>query len=212
MQSNEQDPCAAGQHAQALKLISAIAHGDAKVEDIAAQLRKEGLDVLDVVLALVARASAAPRERVRAQRPIDLRHFSKPTPPDLVARTMHRVPKVPFVLNGTLYDPQDIRRFDGREIHLVATAIGEPILAVDDREVMARWWQLTYLSSLSSAAQNYQYGGYRFGVGPQDIGGFQEIGGPTITLPDRPGYGSDGGEWAPSETNFYDDMDYQEVR
>jgi hypothetical protein len=150
MQSNHQNSRAAERHTQTLELISAIAHGDAKVEDVAAQLRKEGFDALDVVLALVSRVSQAPRDRVRARRGIDFQHLSKPTPPELVRQTVHRVPKLPFVLNGTIYDPQDIRRFDGRELHFVAAAPGEPILAVDDREVMAKWWQLTYLSSKTS--------------------------------------------------------------
>jgi hypothetical protein len=158
MQSHDQNPRAAERHTQTLELISALARGDAKVEDVAAQLRKEGFDALDVVLALMSRLSEAKRDRVRARR-IDFQQFSKPTPPERVARTVHRVPELPFVLNGTNYDPKDIRRFDGRELHFIATAPGEPIVAIDDREIMAKWWQLTYLSSLSSKSTG---GGPRF--------------------------------------------------
>jgi hypothetical protein len=178
MQSNDQNP----RHTPTLELISAIARGDAKAEDVAAQLRKEGFDALDVVLAIVSRASEAPRDRVRARRPIDFQQLSKPTPPELVAQPVHRVPKLPFILNGTIYDPQDIRRFDGRELHFIAAAPGESILAVDDREVMAKWWQLTYLSSKTSgltspsrsAVSNEHIGPRR----SQDYAGWIPPGGP----------------------------------
>jgi hypothetical protein len=208
MQSNEQDTSAAEQHNQVLKLISAVAYGDATVEDIVAQFKKEGVDILDLVIALVDRASSASKERFHAQKPINLQHFSKLTSPDLIAQTVHRVPKIPFVLNGTLYDPQDIRRFDGHELHLVASAGGEPILAMDDRAVIARWWELTYLSSyaksLSSALQDYQYGGYQSKVEPQNTGG-----GPVIIVSPPPVTQGSSGNKVVQETIFYEHKDFQ---
>jgi hypothetical protein len=130
---------------RALELIGAVAHRDAYPEDIVAQLRNEGFDALDVVVAALAgQARKQPAARRRAQRPIDVRSFWTPTPPELAAQIVHKVPKVPFVLNGTLYDPEDVRRFDGRELHFLVK--GDELVAFEDRDVMARAWELMFVA------------------------------------------------------------------
>jgi len=197
---------------QAMKLILAVARGDATAQDVAAQLRTQEVDALEVVLALLARASAAPRERIRARRHINIQRFLQPTPPDLVAKTAHQVPHRPFLMNGTLYDPLDIHRFDGRELHLIATAADEPILAVDDRETFGRWLASTYVSyaALSPSSpvidDRYRYGGYQFGPGPRDA--------PVVVVtPPPPTQGTGGGlPWPQGEekvTSFYEDIQFQ---
>jgi hypothetical protein len=206
MQSNDQ---ATARDVQAVDLISAVARGDANVGDIAAQLRKQGFDALDVVLAIVARASAAPRERLRAQRFIDIQQFSKRRPSDAVAKTVHRVPYLPFLLNGTLYDPKDINRFDGRELHMIAASPGEPLLVIDDPETMARWWQFSFLSSRSAAGlyaalEKYQYGGSQSSVEPQFVP-FPPMPEPELEKP-KPTQGSSGGSRSPG-TYFYEHME-----
>jgi len=56
-------------------------------------------------------------------------------------------------LNGTLYDPEDIQRFNGQELHFVPAANRDHILVVDDRDVMVKWWQLSQLSGIAEAAK-----------------------------------------------------------
>jgi hypothetical protein len=50
------------------------------------------------------------------------------------------------MIRGTLFDPQDIKRFDGVELHFMTA--GDHLIAIDDRALMARWWETSYLSSL----------------------------------------------------------------
>ena len=70
---------------------------------------------------------------------------------------------MPFVLNGTLYDPKDINRFDGQELHFAVAVSRDHMLAIDDLDVIGRWWQYIYLSSLTtrSPLEDYQYGATR---------------------------------------------------
>lgn len=134
-----------GHLSRALELIGAVANRDANPEDIVSQMRNEGVDALDVVVAALAgQARQQPADRRSAQRPIDVRGFSRQTPPELAASIVHKVPKVPFVLNGTLYDPEDVRRFDGRELHFVN--VHDELVAFDDRDVIARAWELMYVA------------------------------------------------------------------
>jgi len=149
---NNRDPSAPDTHqartdrlSRALELIGAVAHRDAYPEDIVAQLRNEGFDALDVVVAALAgHARQQPAARRAAERRIDVRSFSRPTPRELAARIVHQVPKVPFVLNGTLYDPKDVRRFDGQELHLLSVR-GE-LVAFANRDVMTKVWELLYIT------------------------------------------------------------------
>jgi hypothetical protein len=105
MSSNSENTQSKQAYSKLLEIIYAIARGDAQTEGIAAQLRAEGYDYLDLIVALLDQASAGERNR-RAQKPIDIRSFSKPTPPQVVQAIVQRVPYLPFLLNGTLYDPQ----------------------------------------------------------------------------------------------------------
>ena len=149
---------------KALEIISATVLGRKRAEDAVAELRHEGLDALDVLVGVLAEASKKSTSSVRAQAAIQLQRFSERSAPDAAARTVHRVPHVPVLVNGTLYDPPDIRRFDGVELHFVPA--DDHLLAIDDRSVIANLWQTSYLSS---ALESYQYGGYDTGVGPQIV-------------------------------------------
>jgi hypothetical protein len=99
------------------------------------------------------------RQKADAIRQVDLQRRQK-TPQDVVARIVQRVPRIPVVLNGVTYDPEDITRFNGRELHFIAAPAGDHVLAVDDRDLMQNWWRLTYLEqyrrsgpSLAAGAQ-----------------------------------------------------------
>ena len=50
---------------------------------------------------------------------IDVDAFSKRSPDPAAASIKHKVPQVPFVMNGVVHDPKDISRFDGRELFFV---------------------------------------------------------------------------------------------
>ncbi|SCL22955.1 Beta/Gamma crystallin [Micromonospora rhizosphaerae] len=129
-------------------LISAVASGDVSREDVVADLKKQKVDALDVLIEVFARQARASSSRKRGER-IDVQTFSA-RPSTAPPKPVHRVPRLPVLLRGTLYDPQDITRFDGTELHFVATG-RDHILAIDDRAVMENWWQTSYLSSMASS-------------------------------------------------------------
>jgi hypothetical protein len=155
---------------KALALLAAIVEGDATIEDSAAELRGDGIDSIEAVLAhlrqdLRQRAD----EQADAVRPLDLRHMRKQTPPELVASIVHHVPAVPFILNGMRYEPEEITRFNGRELHFVPAPTNDHLLVIDDRELMARWWELTYL-------EQYRHGGSQSGLDQQSLSGASTAG------------------------------------
>jgi hypothetical protein len=128
-----------------LDLINAVANGDAQREDVVKALKDQGIDALDLLVEVLAKAGQKPSSKAEPVNLLDPRRAaSRPQ-----VEPAHRVPQRPFVLNGTLYDPADIKRFDGQELHLIARAGGDPLLAIDDRDLMERWWQLSYISSMT---------------------------------------------------------------
>lgn len=158
-----------------LALLSAIAAGDAAVEDIAAELRRDGIDSLDAALAVLRDGIKAHEgEQANLARPINIQRFQNSTPMD-PSRIVQRVPEVPFLLNGTLYDPEDITRFNGHELHFVAEPTSDHMLVIDDRQVMANWWQQLYLESYRSTASQQgksssRHPGGRIGPGARVLG------------------------------------------
>lgn len=137
------------------ELIAAVAKGDAgsadltHTEEVVAGLREKGIDSLDLLVAVLMRAARQSTDTSRAAQPIDIRTFAQPTPKEIAERIRHKPPLVPFVLNGTLYDPQDINRFDGRELHFVAGSSRDELVAFDDRNVIARFWEQTYVAAMA---------------------------------------------------------------
>jgi hypothetical protein len=141
---------------RAVDLLSAILVGDAAVGDIAAELRRQGIDSVPAVLEMVRKMA---RQRTAAQaaavRPINLAGMRKKTPPQRVSKVKQRVPEVPFLLNGTLHDPKDIVRYNGRELHFIPTADGEQLLVVEDRELIRTWRQYLFLSNQAKLPEKY---------------------------------------------------------
>jgi hypothetical protein len=130
-------------------IISAIAQKDASVEDIARHLRDQGISTIeDIVGSLRSAASAA--EAAVLPSVIDSATFFSPERLAAPGNIVQVVPSVPILIDGTLYDPQDISRFDGQELHFIATPGGDHLLAISDRAVMSKWWEGTFLSSLAS--------------------------------------------------------------
>jgi hypothetical protein len=109
-------------------LLAAILVGDAAVDDLAAELRRQGIDSVSAVLDILRKTA---NDRLAAQaaavRPINLPSMRKKTPPERFATIEQRVPKVAFLLNGTLYDAKDIVRYNGHELHFIPATDGETI-------------------------------------------------------------------------------------
>lgn len=138
----------------AFALLAAIVAGEATIEDGVAKLKGEGIESVEAMLSTL-RLGFQERERQKADaiRPVDLgRRRKARTPPEIVARIVQRVPEVPFTLNGVMYDPKDITRFNGQELHYVAVPGGSHMLAVDSRELMENWWNLMYLDRYRQGA------------------------------------------------------------
>jgi hypothetical protein len=75
------------------------------------------------------------------------------------ARIAHRVPHIPFILNGTLYDPQDVQRFNGKALHWILPLNNGYMLTLDDIGDILAWWRLLRLASL----EHYKGGVYYYG-------------------------------------------------
>jgi hypothetical protein len=130
----------------AFGLLAAIVAGEATIEDGVSSLKAEGIESVEAMLTTLRLGfQERARRSADALRPVDLSRRREKTSPEIIARNVHRVPEVPFTLNGVMYDPKDITRFNGQELHFVAGPTGADMLAVDNRELMENWWNLTYL-------------------------------------------------------------------
>lgn len=101
--STSQDP--------GLDVLRALACGDVSLNDAREQLNNDAIDALGLLLAMVAQAKRASIAPVEDLLDAQIQNFSKSTPPDSAQRTVHQVPLMPVMLNGTMYDPADIKRF-----------------------------------------------------------------------------------------------------
>jgi hypothetical protein len=128
-----------------IDLISAVASGDASREDVVADLRKKKIDALDLLIEVFARQAKASSRQTPGER-VDVQALSQRS--DAPTKPVQRVPGLPVLLRGTLYDPADITRFDGTELHFIATG-KDHILAIDDRAIMENLWQTSYLASMA---------------------------------------------------------------
>lgn len=99
---------------RALTLLSALTKGGATIHDLDAELRRLGLNFSYSELLEKTRTKINPR-------------------------IVQRVPQVPFSLNGTMYDPKDIIRFNGQELHFVLAPSGDHMLVVDNIELLKIW-------------------------------------------------------------------------
>jgi hypothetical protein len=127
---------------KAMALLSAIVDGDASIQDSVAELEKYGIESAGDLLSTLSEGFRVAQDAGEA---LDFENIPVETPQDLVKSIVQRVPEVPFILNGTMYDPEDIVRFNGQELHFVASLTGGHMLVVDDRQLYACWRQVTRL-------------------------------------------------------------------
>jgi hypothetical protein len=131
------------------EIISAIAKKDASIDDIAKALRDEGVNSMEDVINYLRKSNTAREYAIQSSmRPVDFRRFS--VSPNYKARTdmVHKVPSVPILVDSVLYDPADIVRFNGQELHSVLAPDHKSMIAVTDRQVISRWWELNYVSAM----------------------------------------------------------------
>lgn len=106
--------------------------------DIASRLTAKGLDKLTIQDVLEALQQDGIRDleqlvkreleqaTATVEAPLPVSPFSAPTFPTVLEspHIVHRVPAVPLLIDHTLYDPEDIGRFDGKPLHFVAPVPG----------------------------------------------------------------------------------------
>jgi hypothetical protein len=107
--TQDQAPASTDRNGEVVSLIAAVAAGDAGRQDVVATMRDKGIDCLDVLVEVLA--SAVRASHVKAPRFADPQALADPGPPR-AADAVHPNPGVPFVLRGTMYDPDDITRFN----------------------------------------------------------------------------------------------------
>lgn len=200
-------------------LLAALASGDLTAGETIQELKQRETECLEVLVTLLdATAARSPERRTAHQEFIDPKLFDNH--PSDTAPAIHKAPRIPVLLNGTLYDPCDISRFDGTALHFVPGR--EHILAFDDRRIMDRFW----MESVVAAAvqrdngvpdDTINYGGYAgptrtvTGAKPADYGG-------AVVIVGQPGPSEGGGgasyPWGwPAKfdygtTYFYEDCNY----
>jgi hypothetical protein len=192
---------------EAVALLEAIVIGDASASDIAAQLRRKGIASTEDLLSAMGRAAKDHAEATRrALRPINLRRRRTPTPPALVKKIVQVAPAVPVLLNGTLYDPKDLMRFNGQELHFVVAASRDYMLAVDDLALISSWHEHNIIDDLARKTYGIPLPKTEpGGVEPQTQGPEGGVwGGSTTAL----GPGNAKGRNPDHETIFYEDIDY----
>ncbi len=129
---------------RAVDLVVAIARGDAFPEDVPSHVKREGHeDDLDAMIASLGEAARQARDPALPHQPIDPSIFARPNPPEMFKDKVYRM-ELPFLHDGVVYDPQDIARFNGQELHLV-TLRGQ-VLAFAGRKSIARIWELLYVT------------------------------------------------------------------
>lgn len=118
---------------------------DLTADEMLAVLCREGVVSVEDLL----KRLRGDRTESQPPAPINMQVLNRETPRDDVARIEHRAPKVPFIVDGTVYDPGDIRRFNGRELHFIIGSALAPygaMLGFEDRTVLTSWLQIVYLS------------------------------------------------------------------
>lgn len=197
---------------KSLKLIQAVAAGDATREDVVAALKAEGVDALDILIDVFASVTRGPAKSS------PLNFFDSKRASREKVKSVHQVPYYPVMLNGTLYDPADIKRFDGQELHFIGGSPNSPILAIDDREVVDLWVKHTYINTVAttstqSLANHLAEQLHGYGISPTSY--------PHTTTPSpipspnpppipfvRPGRGGSSPDSGPPRTIFFEDINW----
>lgn len=128
-------------------------------ENVLGAFREEGIRSLEDLAKRVVATMCAPD--ARPQR-VDLEKITRPTPARVLAKTVHRPPQVPFFVNGVQYEPADIRRFNGRALHMITTQRrgSLELIAFEEHSTLKRIAELLYTAGILG-----------LGLKPADTGG-----------------------------------------
>ncbi|MEK4599466.1 hypothetical protein CN995_07310 [Bacillus cereus] len=99
---------------KSFELLSAITMGKATKHDLAAELNRLDLN-------------------------ISYSKLLEEKQTNINSSFVQRVPQVPFYLNGTFYEPKDIKHFNGQELHFVPSLSEDLMLVVDNIELINYW-------------------------------------------------------------------------
>jgi hypothetical protein len=114
----------------------------------------EGIFDLEGVADRIVRRTKKDRELLKIEaRLIDFSQLSKPTPPSVARGIVHPAPEIPFMIDGIIYDPRDISRFNGEALVYIPTmaADGSKGLQLFHERVtgtMATYLETRHLASL----------------------------------------------------------------
>ena len=147
---------------------------DLSVATIVAAFHEKEIRSLDDLAGKLKQALADPRGRPQ---PIDFTRAGRSAAEREDTRVRHAKPKIPFVWNGTTYDPADISRLDGRMAgFLVRYVDGRPEMYVmDDPHLRSLAVQTVAMGRLVDSAINWASeapsGSSGPNAGPADYGG-----------------------------------------
>lgn len=141
-----------GNRSKVLKALSASFLFNLTQDEMLAAIKEEKIEtVTDLVARLASTFNESTDQRSPSPKPLDVQALSKPASREIISAIEHRVPKVPFILNGIEYDPRDIRRFDGRALYFIAGSKAVPrdsMLVFDDRAIVTNWLQMVHLTKM----------------------------------------------------------------
>lgn len=188
---------------QSLALIDAIGRSEASESDIAAQLRSRGIDSLEGVIGDLRQAMKTREELSKlALRPVQVSRREYSTPPEFAEEIVQYVPEVAVLLNGTIYDPKDITRFNGQELHMVVPKHKGYLIAIDDHAVIASWHTSLIINDLAGHLAGTPYAHSPGYVHPSS--GPSPVPTPHVPQPESIGSGVPAPYSGPSETVFFE--------
>jgi hypothetical protein len=133
-------------------LIDAIARGKAEPADVAAALREQGISSVEDLLAAM-RGMRARLDPGQGQVPLRLFGERRPMSANGPRRPLR--PKLPVLLDGIVYDPEDFASAQARPVHLIWAGRDE-LIALQDETLVQTWWRLDWLNSLGRALEQYR--------------------------------------------------------
>jgi len=148
------------------RIIASSNFEDLTPETLLRAYEEEGIRSLEDLTQRLTEAIQDPKGRPQR---LNYELFSKPTPREASATIEHKVPKVPFIVNGIEHDPEDIVRYNGRELCFIVDSRSEPseLVVLEDKAVWSSFLQTIVLANLVPNAADFQYGGYHSVPGPR---------------------------------------------
>lgn len=125
--------------------------------------------------------------------PIPYDSLFAPPSPEFVAQIEHPIPQVPIVVNGVTYAPEEITRFNGREIGYIPQDGGRHLLLLTDRDAWVPFVKSALLArAVASSVDRHNLGGFSWSRSAPALAMFAGptvvVGGPT-TYPPQPWIG-----------------------